>query len=488
MKQSVVDVSDTTLVRADYPEVHAFSENILISTNDGSSYEHHVEPTLAISDDGRIFAGYKNSETHNGGGNRVSFSRSDDGGATWTRPYNMPHFQEANTRQSDPWLVWFNGTIYYAYLEFTAAGESLSQITVSKSEDNGNTWTSAAASHGAYFADKETMTIADDGTIYVTYDDIDTGDPGGVMVRLVRSTNGGASFSEKSIIGQFADGHAGPYVTLNSLGHVYVAWTWLEEEGGNLYLDNSTNKGDTFGVEQFINDDGNFSAYTEIDERPAMLTLPVIRFDQNDRLYVLWADRYDPIGNTFDVYLRYSDNFGESWSRRFKINPDYSGDQWQPDMDIDEYGRLHIVYYHSYAGYIQPHYRSLEFVGVTKNAPIFSEPVVIASEYTSSDFSRPGDYFTIRVDNESIPHVVWTDGRNDELDIYYAHGLAETTSSTTITHSSSTSTPSITTSINETPSTSTFEGPINTTQTLVVGAGGLAIVVLVAIWFRRRRM
>ncbi|MGY5875017.1 MAG: sialidase family protein [Candidatus Thorarchaeota archaeon] len=486
MKQSELEPIDIALVQADYSEVVAFSENILISTNDGADYQHHVEPTLVIDDDGRIFVGYKNSETHNGGGNRVSFSRSDDGGVTWTTPYNMPHFDEVTTRQSDPWLVWFNGTIYYAYLEFRGSGDDFSQITVSKSKDNGQTWTSAAASHGSYFADKETMTIADDGTIYVAYDDIDSGEEGGVVVKLTRSINGGASFSERSIIGPFADGHVGPYVTLNSLGHIYVAWTWLEDEGGNLYLDKSTDGGDTFGDEEFINDDGNFSAYTEVDERPAFLTIPVIRFDQYDRLYVLWADRYDPIDGTFDIYLRYSDDFGEAWSRRFKINPVYSGDQWQPDMDIDEQGRLHIVYYHSYAGFIQPHYRRLEFVGVTKNAPIFSEPVVIASEYTSSYFPRPGDYFTVRVDNESIPHVVWTDGRNDELDIYYAHGLVDTSSSSATTSSSSISTQTMSTT--DIPTTSSIDEPYITTQTLIIGFTGFAAAVLVIIWFRRRRL
>ncbi|MFX0108812.1 MAG: hypothetical protein ACFE7R_11040, partial [Candidatus Hodarchaeota archaeon] len=92
-----------------------FSQNVLLSTDD-SNYEHHVEVSLAISDGGMLFAGWKNSATHNGGGLRVSFVRSSDGGDTWTQPFDMPMFEGANTRQSDPWLFWSNGTIYYAYL------------------------------------------------------------------------------------------------------------------------------------------------------------------------------------------------------------------------------------------------------------------------------------------------------------------------------------------------------------------------------------
>ena len=29
----------------------------------------------------------------------------------------------------------------------------------------------------------------------------------------------------------------------------------------------------------------------------------------------------------------------------------------------------------------------------------------------------------IQLDQYGIPHVVWSDGRNDEMDIYYAYGL-----------------------------------------------------------------
>ena len=52
-----------------------------------------------------------------------------------------------------------------------------------------------------------------------------------------------------------------------------------------------------------------------------------------------------------------------------------------------------------------------------------SEILPVAEYTTSSKFTRPGDYCTLRVDNNNIPHIVWTDGRVGHLDIYYAHGI-----------------------------------------------------------------
>jgi len=32
----------------------------------------------------------------------------------------------------------------------------------------------------------------------------------------------------------------------------------------------------------------------------------------------------------------------------------------------------------------------------------------------------------IQLDSNTVPHIVWSDGRNNEMDIYYAHGIFET--------------------------------------------------------------
>jgi len=471
------------------PTIEYFVKDKLLSTSD-IFYDYHVEPTLAISDNGTIFAGWKNSETHNGGGAQVSFAKSGDGGNTWSFPIDMPRFEGIQTRKSDPWLVWHDGSIYYAYLEFSANDNSLSQITVAKSSDYGETWNQAAASNGLYFADKETMVISDNGTIFVAYDDVDT-DPGGLAtVRLTRSVNGGSSFEEVSVISPAADGHVGPYLTLDNESNVFVAWTYIYDVRGNLLIDNSTDFGLSFGEDRIINSDGNYSSFTEVDGRPAKTTLPVIRFDSYNRLYCLWADTYDPTAGSFDVYLRYSDDFGFTWSDRFLINHLTEGDQWLPDMDIDSNDRLHIVYYSEQSGYYRPYYRMLSFTGPTRDVTVLSDAISITSTLTSAEFTRPGDYCTIRLDSNDIPHVVWTDGRNDELDIFYSHGIASepTTTETPTPTAIETSTETSLIDTSTTDDTTTIGTSLPGQLSIILGAGiGFAVVLIVATIVMKKR-
>ena len=405
------------------PGVSGFSPNVLLSTDD-SSYPHHVEVSMAISDNGTLFAGWKESNTHNGPGIRVSVTKSVDGGNTWSSPYNMPMFTSGTTGQSDPWLVWHDGTIYYTYLEYSIAGPSLSQITVARSDNYGASWTPATASYGDFFADKEMTVISNNETIYVVYDDTDDATIiGNTTIRLTRSTDGGMTFQEICNITEQTPWKGLPYMALNSEDHLYVVWLYLEPETlawGNIELSKSLDGGNTFQESQFINDDGNYST-----SAPGKITLPVVRFDQDDRLYVLWADGFDQGENSFDVYLRYSDDFGATWSDRLRVNPTVQGNQWNPEMAIDKHGRLHIIYYDEQGEYYRPYYRTITFVGDERDSPIFSNPIPIADSTTSSSFTRPGEYMSIQLDSDQVPHIVWSDGRNNEMDIYYAHGIYE---------------------------------------------------------------
>ena len=111
-----------------------------------------------------------------------------------------------------------------------------------------------------------------------------------------------------------------------------------------------------------------------------------------------------------------------------------------------------------------------------------SEPISIADTNTSSEFTRPGDYFTIRLDSEDIPHVVWTDGRNDEMDIYYAHGLRPLPTTKTTTTSSNPVTTNTLTNTTDLPATTFIQ------ILLGIGTGIILVcIVIVIVYLRSRR-
>ncbi|MHA2075529.1 MAG: hypothetical protein ACW97X_12990, partial [Candidatus Hodarchaeales archaeon] len=221
----IIEVSISHPATNEY-DIVEFSDNLVLSTDD-FDYSHHVEPTLAISQEDHIFVGWKNAHGHNTAGVRVSFTRSVDNGKTWTEPYDMPMYKGIYTGQSDPWLVWDDTGLYYAYLEYSIENEELSQITVAKSLDDGTTWGSPVnATGGNGFADKETMTVSNNGIVYIAYDDITNY----TTVRLSSSSNQGYSFSEVGVIADAINqplDHLAPYVITNSNNDIYIAWIWF---------------------------------------------------------------------------------------------------------------------------------------------------------------------------------------------------------------------------------------------------------------------
>lgn len=397
------------------------SDSIILSTVE-DTFLHQVEPTMALGLLGEIFVGFKNSETHDGGGAAVSYTHSRDNGATWSIPEFMPSLVNSS-RQSDPWMNFFNGTLYYTYLDFHFNFDGTlneSSITMARSTNHGTNWNLTKVTNNTGFADKESFTIDSDGIIYLVYDDIlsvkiET-EP--TLIKLSRSFDGGQTFYDNvTIMDSNSSNFLGPYIlAVNSPGELFTSWTYLgiTPDDSDIYYDHSTDYGETWGIDKKLNQ-VNASYFTQSDlGRPKIVTLSVLEEDQNGRIYVLWEDLfYDK--STFDVFMRYSDDKGKTWSDRELVNDQTEGNQWNEDMEIDSSGNVHFLYY-SDAGNNEYNIRyRVYFPDLDK----FSEEIIVSSRNTSADLSRPGDYSTIRLDSQDTAHLVWSDGRSGEMDIYY---------------------------------------------------------------------
>ena len=164
-------------------------------------------------------------------------------------------------------MNFYNNTVYYSYLDYSNDSDKnpYSQVTMARSIDTGNTWEVSKASSNNFFADKESFTISPNGTIYLFYDDINLVTNLGAVV-LARSTNGGSSFTDVSIVnGGINDLILAPYSALSLNQTLFVAWLKINSSNnnfGDIYYSFSTNNGKSFVSEKDLNPESEFGAFT----------------------------------------------------------------------------------------------------------------------------------------------------------------------------------------------------------------------------------
>src|SRR2546422_7656563 len=77
-----------------------FAPNLLVNTVN-LGYNYQVEPTMKIDSRGKIYVGWKEALTNSGGGQRVGFAYSTNGGETFFPDILMP--PPVPPPPADPW-------------------------------------------------------------------------------------------------------------------------------------------------------------------------------------------------------------------------------------------------------------------------------------------------------------------------------------------------------------------------------------------------
>lgn len=379
-----------------------FGENRRVNSG-GTGYPQQVEPTLTILSDGRILAGWKEADTHNGPGLRVGFAYSTDDGQTFSQNILMETVG-ANEYQSDPWLIKDSAdNAYFTFLEYGGPGEGMG---VAKTTDGGVTWQSPtqASDTVGYLDDKETVCIDSSDNIYTIWDHF-VSDTGPVYLTFTKSTNGGASFQPTSILGTWEERGGIAYITCTPNGTLFVSTILDSDPLGpidTILFTKSTDYGATWTPSQQVNPPG----MGEI----AIIT--VCATDSNHDIYICFAAG-SPLN--YEVYLTKSTDGGANWSLPLQINDDTTGMQRMVEMYIDPEDNIHIAWLDGSLGEWNIFYSYSTDGGTT-----FSDDVKITTEGTSFSYTRPGDYFTLRSGPDGRLYIVWTDGRGSDQDIYFA--------------------------------------------------------------------
>jgi hypothetical protein len=371
-------------VRATQSEVSsaAFGRNLVVTFNDSSGL--HVAPNPSgpgLIVDRVLLSG---------------FSVSNDGGRTWATG-RMPPAAGATETFGDPSVgVDRHGVFFFAQLG-TTAHDAHGAIVVNRSTDGGATWSDGVVVQADDQSDKEWLAVGPDPTVgsrdnvYVTWTSFQKT---ACELRFGRSTDGGATFTAKTILVPTAN--ANPTHPQNCLqfsnpvvdpisGTLYVPFLRFSNADQDfIQMMISSDAGETFHFATFnvagapdatvlpVTQPGeltecggrNFrlTIHGSANAGPGMFGLPryinasrmtvqPAAAARNGIVYLAWSTSTSPIfgvGSGSNVMFMRSDDGGATWSSPIVANPELATDAQHvlPSLAIDvDPTDVHIAYY-----------------------------------------------------------------------------------------------------------------------------------------------
>lgn len=328
-----------------------------------------------------------------------AFSTSSNGGRSWTSGF-VPPVRGSIFTFGDPVVaVDRHGNFYYSALGANASARTT--VQVNKSTNGGQTWSDAVVVQQDDGGDKDWLAVGPDpvtksrDNIYVTWTSFQAT---GQQLRFGRSTDGGATWTAKTIFAPTAD--ADPTHPQNSLqftnpvvdpktGRLYIPFARFSNSDQDfLQVLASDDAGETFSFLTFnvsgapdptvltVTQPGELIDCRSGGTRLAIhagaptagrfglrsfvhatrLTIQPAFAARNGVLYMAWSNSTslvfgDPNGGSNILFVRSTDG-GHSWSAPAQVNPTVSGDNHHvlPALAIDEDGNdVHITYYTQHA-------------------------------------------------------------------------------------------------------------------------------------------
>jgi hypothetical protein len=261
------------------------------------------------------------------------------------------------------------------------------EIYYKHSPDFGNTWESdVRLTNDSSFSGIPAITSDASGLHVVWYDKRD----GNVEIYYKRSTDFGNTWEADVRLTNDSSDSRFPAITSDANG-LHVVWHDKRDGNDEIYYKHSPNFGNTWKPDVRLTNDSSSS------------WSPAITSDANG-LHVVWVDDRD--GNS-EIYYKHSPDFGNFWEPDVRLTNDPSG-SWGPAITSDANG-LYVVWFDERDGNDEIYYKHSPDFGTTWDADVrltndasWSESPAITSDANGL-------------------HVVWTDHRDGNWEIYYKH-------------------------------------------------------------------
>jgi hypothetical protein len=270
-----------------------------------------------------------NIDVLSAGGSSIYFTRSTDGGntfstpITWSAQGNVSTARIAVDSSRNIDVVWTaNGGFCCSGIAYFA-----------QSTDGGASFSAPVSLSQNPVATDPQMVVDSQGNIYVAWITITSSSFGEYYVTMTRSTNGGSSFSSPNQIGGDLGGTPAWYLAADSSGNAYV----LSSDNG-IYLDHTSDGGTTVSQTTVSSSPGNIDP-GQMSGSQARLSPMVI--DASGNIDVIWGQGTS--GGTQVYFFSRSTNQGAGFSAPVAIGTTSEGQFGQ--IFVSPSGTIFAAYY-----------------------------------------------------------------------------------------------------------------------------------------------
>jgi hypothetical protein len=395
--------------------------NVLVSRD---AYPSHGEPCLAVNpaDSRNLLAG---CELLAAAATYVSF----DGGLTWHS--NGPLPLPAGSPGGGNLSAGFDGTGrgYVCGLLIVPSGVKGANrsVCVWRTEDGGRSFASPVALTGVGALDRPWLAVERRWpyTIHVVWSG--GARPGfGTAIRYARSRDGGRTFEAPVNIASVAEGVGDPMVVCGPPGSLYVLY-----DTGSGAVSGNPDSASTVTVIRSQDGGQTFSPpirlgrCTDLVSFPGTIStsssLPGIAADQHgDLVCVVFTNHHAGAGRA-DVLLAASRDGGHTWSPAAAVTPRDRVIYFQPEVAIDDVGRIGVMAFAMKHGMVSVVLMLSEPGSMRFGAPIpvTDQPFNPATVTDQSGTWWIGNYQALATTPGAF-HPLWNDTRTGSLELFTA--------------------------------------------------------------------
>ena len=218
---------------------------------DDSGTADATSPAMAVDpSDGKIYVVWADKRTGDG---KIYIANSTDKGTTFGSSVRVDNDAGTGYDLGYPDVaVTATGTVVVAWNDVSASGD----VFFSRSTDGGDTWSAdITLSDGPGSEVQQYPAIATYlNNVYVVWEDDRATH---LDVRMRKSADGGATFPAASVVvSARVQSQKAPAITVDDLGNIYVAWTDFFGSNYNINCANSTDGGATFSALNKVDNGG----------------------------------------------------------------------------------------------------------------------------------------------------------------------------------------------------------------------------------------